>query len=703
MKKLFTVTLLTLAAFLPVAKAQLSHDKCLSEIMFQEAAAKDPQVQKNRENLEKFTEAYSHSNASSRNAGTTKIIPVVVHVMHYGGPENISDAQILDQIRVLNEDYRRLNADTVNTPAVFKPLGADVGIEFRMAQLDPNGNCTNGIERIYTPLTFNARNNVKPLSCWPRDKYLNMWIVSSIANTNGSPGTVIGFAQFPGGADSTDGVVIKYDYMGTIGAAASTGGAGRTATHEVGHWLNLRHIWGDATCGNDFVTDTPTQESANLSTCPSWPHVTNCSGNSPNGDMFTNYMDYTNGPCQNMFSIGQSQRMNATLASTLSGRNNLWSSANLIATGTDGTPAVTCAPHADFIPRPLFICEGTSIQFTDGSWGGPVDSRVWTFTGGSPATDTSANPTVQYLTAGVYDVSLSVTNTAGTTTKTITGKVVVSASGNSISPIGFSEGFENGTWPFNDYYAINANGGTTWQTTSIAANGGTKSIYISNTYNSTTESQSNDKGPDDFITPMFDFTNITNPTMTFDIACALRDTTLDRFVVYYSTNCGQTWTLRKAIQGLPLQTTTGFVTGNFIPNSSQWRNETVSFGNNVANKPNVRFRIEFNHESSNNLYLDNINLNGTVGLSEDLNVENAGMNIHPNPSKGVTYVDFSMLAQSDVKIEVLDIQGRIVSTFSDNLSAGDHQYQFNNNLEAGVYMVRLSFGDRAITKKVVIR
>jgi flagellar hook assembly protein FlgD len=96
-------------------------------------------------------------------------------------------------------------------------------------------------------------------------------------------------------------------------------------------------------------------------------------------------------------------------------------------------------------------------------------------------------------------------------------------------------------------------------------------------------------------------------------------------------------------------------------------------------------------------------LNGTVGLSEDLNVENAGMNIHPNPSKGVTYVDFSMLAQSDVKIEVLDIQGRIVSTFSDNLSAGDHQYQFNNNLEAGVYLVRLSFGDRAITKKVVIR
>lgn len=703
MKKLFTVALLSLAAFIPVAKAQLSHDKCLSEIMFREAAAQDPQVQKNRDELEKFTEAYTQSSAASRNASTVKIIPVVVHVMHYGGPENISDAQILDQIRVLNEDYRRLNADTVNTPAVFKPLGADVGIEFRMAQLDPNGNCTNGIERIYTPLTYNARNNVKPLSCWPRDKYLNMWIVNSIANTNGSPGTVIGFAQFPGGADSTDGVVIKYDYMGTIGAAANSQGAGRTATHEVGHWLNLRHIWGDATCGNDFVSDTPTQEAANLSTCPAWPHITNCSGNSPNGDMFTNYMDYTNGPCQNMFSIGQSQRMTATLASTLSGRNNLWSSANLIATGTDGTPAVTCAPHADFVPRPIFICEGSSVLFTDGSWGGPIDSRTWTFAGGTPATDTSANPSVLYTTAGVYDVTLTVNNTAGTNSKTIAGKVVVSASGGNITPIGFSEGFENGTWPFNNYYAINANGGTTWQTTSTAANGGTKSIYISNTLNASTGYQSNDKGPDEFITPAYDFTNITNPTMSLDIACALRDTTTDRLAIYYSLNCGQTWTLRRAFQGLPLQTTTAFVAGNFVPTASQWRNEIVSFGGTIANKSNVRFRIEFTHESANNIYLDNINLNGTVGLTEDLNIDNAEMNIHPNPSKGVTYVDFTMLAQSNVKIDVMDVQGRIVNTFSDNLGAGEHQYQINNNLESGVYLVRLAFGDRAITKKVVIR
>ena len=222
--------------------AQLSNDKCHAEIMFQEAAAKDPQVLRNREELEHYTEEFISSGAAARSQSVLKVIPVVVHVVHYGGAENISRAQIEDQIRVLNEDYQRLNPDTVNTPAVFQPVAGNTQVQFRLAQLDPDGNCTDGVTRIFSPLTYNARNNVKSLRCWPRDKYLNIWVVNSIANVNGSPGTVIGFAQFPGGADSTDGVVIKYDYMGTIGAAASSQGAGRTATHEVGHWLNLRHI-----------------------------------------------------------------------------------------------------------------------------------------------------------------------------------------------------------------------------------------------------------------------------------------------------------------------------------------------------------------------------------------------------------------------------------------------------------------------------
>jgi len=212
-----------------------AQEKCLSEIMFQQEAAKNPQLFQNREQLEEWTRNYveqmNQPGAAERSTAAVKVIPVVVHVIHYGGPENISREQIIDQIDSLNKDFQLQNADTVNIPAVFKPLAGNPQIEFRLAQLDPNGQCTDGIVRVYSPLTYNARNNVKSLSYWPSNKYLNFWIVNSIANTNGSPGMVIGFAQFPGGDPLTDGVVIKYDFMGSIQAAAGSNNNGRTATH----------------------------------------------------------------------------------------------------------------------------------------------------------------------------------------------------------------------------------------------------------------------------------------------------------------------------------------------------------------------------------------------------------------------------------------------------------------------------------------
>ena len=212
-----------------------------------------------------------------------------------------------------------------------------------------------------------------------------------------------------------------------------------------------------------------------------------------------------------------------------------------------------------------------------------------------------------------------------------------------------------------------------------------------------------DKGPDDFTTPAFNLSGVTNANMTFDLACGLRDTTADKLAVAYSFNCGQTWTVRYTRQGIPLQTTSGFITGNFIPTANQWRTETVSFGNTINNKSNVRFRFEFTHESANNIYIDNINLNGTVSGINEINAASADMNIYPNPSKGITYVDFSMAAAGDVKIDVLDMEGRLISTFNDFLPEGDHQYTMNNDLASGVYFVRLSFGNNSITKKAIIK
>jgi Pregnancy-associated plasma protein-A len=240
------------------------------------------------------------------------VIPVVVHVVYNGSAQNISDAQIQSQIDVLNHDFRKTNADVSSLPAVFQPLAADARIEFELATTDPGGNPTNGITRTSTTASgFTDDNKVKHASsggadAWPRDNYLNLWVCRLT-------GGLLGYAQFPGGPADTDGVVILDTAFGNTGTAAAPFGLGRTATHEIGHWLNLRHIWGDdggGCSGDDFVADTPNCADANTGV-PTFPHIT-C-GNGPNGDLFQNYMDYTDDVGMFMFTAGQVTRMQACL------------------------------------------------------------------------------------------------------------------------------------------------------------------------------------------------------------------------------------------------------------------------------------------------------------------------------------------------------------------------------------------------------
>lgn len=158
--------------------------------------------------------------------------------------------------------------------------------------------------------------------------------------------------------------------------------------------------------------------------------------------------------------MGQCQRMTTSIQQPAAA-NNLWSPTNLTATGTDGTPAVLCAPNADFLPRPSYVCEGSTVTFEDWSYGAPISSRLWTFPGGTPATDIAANPVITYNTAGVYDVTLQVTNAAGSDSKTYSQRVVVSPTNTSVS-VPFVEGFEGGAVP-NDWYTYNSNGGSEWE------------------------------------------------------------------------------------------------------------------------------------------------------------------------------------------------------------------------------------------------
>ena len=247
----------------------------------------------------------------ARFAGVARI-PVVVHVVWNTAAQNISDAQITSQIDVLNRDFRATNPDVANVPSVFAGLVADARIEFFLAATDPSGNPTTGITRTSTNrASFSSDDAVKSSAtggadAWPADRYLNMWVCLL-------GGGLLGYAQFPGGPAETDGIVVTHTAFGTTGTAAAPFDLGRTASHEIGHYLNLFHIWGDdgAGCtGSDLVDDTPNQGGPNTG-MPTFPHVS-CN-NGPNGDLFVNYMDYTDDAGMVLFTHGQAARMEACI------------------------------------------------------------------------------------------------------------------------------------------------------------------------------------------------------------------------------------------------------------------------------------------------------------------------------------------------------------------------------------------------------
>ncbi|QJE03190.1 zinc metalloprotease [Massilia forsythiae] len=271
----------------------------------------DPGYAQRRAAIENQAALFASVDAEAQRSGITRI-PVVVHVVWNTPVQNISDAQIRSQIDVLNRDFRRANPDVASTPAPFLPLAADSRVEFYLADSAPNGTPSSGIERRQaTVASFSDNDAVKAaasggMDAWPAARYLNIWVCQL-------GGGLLGYAQFPGGPAQTDGVVILCSAFGTVGSAAAPFNLGRTATHEIGHWLNLNHIWGDdgsGCSGTDNVADTPNQGGANTGV-PGFPHVS-CS-NGPNGDMFMNYMDYVDDRAMVMFTAGQATRMQACL------------------------------------------------------------------------------------------------------------------------------------------------------------------------------------------------------------------------------------------------------------------------------------------------------------------------------------------------------------------------------------------------------
>jgi hypothetical protein len=285
---------------------------CAQQVVHELLAETDPGYRARRLKVEEDVRRAINSGLAMRTVAKLITIPVVVHVVYRTAAENVSDAQINSQIKALNLDYRAKNPDVKKVPDAWKSLVVDANIEFALATKDPSGAKRKGITRTKTTVReWGPDDAVKSAKkggadAWPRDRYLNLWVCALGQG-------LLGYAQFPGGPAKTDGVVILNSAFGTTGSVVAPFNKGRTATHEIGHFLNLRHIWGDRNdcSGNDFVADTPPAQAANTGK-PKFPHIT-CN-NGPNGDMFMNYMDYTDDDAMFMFTVGQVARMNATLA-----------------------------------------------------------------------------------------------------------------------------------------------------------------------------------------------------------------------------------------------------------------------------------------------------------------------------------------------------------------------------------------------------
>lgn len=308
--------------------------------------------------------------------GSTITVPVVVHILYNTSAQNISDAQVQSQLKVLNQDFQRSNEDIRKVPAAFAGYTADCQIKFVLAKTDPQGYATTGIIRKKTAQPSWKQDDKMKYGinggddAWDSRYYLNIW-VCNLADG------LLGYSTFPGAAADKDGVVIRTDVFGPGNNTVYN--KGRTATHEIGHWLNLKHLWGDTDCGSDDVEDTPPQKTYS-SGCSSFPKITagSCNKN-PDGDMFMNFMDFSDDACILMFTYGQRQRMRAIFAAD--GPRASMRNSPALGEPRNSDPAVDTAKNTGNIPSLSVYPNPSSntINFRDGNGSGITPDRYQVF------------------------------------------------------------------------------------------------------------------------------------------------------------------------------------------------------------------------------------------------------------------------------------------------------------------------------------
>ncbi|MEQ9263043.1 MAG: M43 family zinc metalloprotease [Owenweeksia sp.] len=654
-----------------------------TELLLQE----DPSYAEKLKESRKLIQETIAEQGKKKQQAVTYTIPVVFHVIYNDYRDNISRAQLEDGLRVLNEDFRRLNSDTSNTRSIFKGVAADIEVEFKLAKIDPNGNCTDGITRTQSALSINARDNVKGLVSWDNDKYFNVWVVNSI-NSSSSTGTVLGYAYLPtpGQSANRDGMVIRHDRVGAIGTSS---GVGRTFTHEAGHYLGLLHPFNGNSCtAGDGVGDTPPVASPNFG-CNF--NTNSCNNDNPDlPDMVENYMDYADDDCQNLFTQGQKSIMRSTLQNS-SLRLNLRSTANLTATGITSPPA--CEPTAIFEAERNVICSGESITFQDMSEDGDPTSWNWSFPGATPSASTQQNPTITYPNPGKYNVTLRVSNSAGLDSTTYTDFIYVKSAGSTTYYPNWTESFEASTIPSPDVNVIDGGDGISFQISTQAGSAGSQSLVIDN-LNSSVIGEI-----DELISPAITTIFTENLSLSFDYAfAAQQNSDSDELNVYASLDCGETWVLRRFYRGGQLRT--GANTSQpYVPAANDWTTQNINFNAYVGPDP-LLIKFEFINGGGNNFYLDNINFSGNIGLEEYFSDQ---LQVFPNPAKDQFTIQSEQFELNGTELSISDMTGKeIVHTL---IETNARSYNMNTRqwgLTKGVYLIRLEKEGKVANKKLIL-
>ncbi|MCS6974212.1 MAG: zinc metalloprotease [Cyclobacteriaceae bacterium] len=639
-------------------------------------------------------------------------IPVVIHVIHNGEPlgtgTNISDAQILSQLEVINKDFKRLNADAVNTPPEFAAVAGSMDIEFVLALRDPYGLPTSGIVRVNggrTSWAVSQETQFKALSYWPSEDYLNIWVLNL-------SGGFIGYAQFPvsnlpgleeyqDGIAATDGVVIDYKAFGSIDYGSfdldPDYNKGRTLTHELGHFFGLRHIWGDQLCGTDYVDDTPRQRNETIG-CPTHPATTTCT--TTVNKMFQNYLDYTDDACMNLFTQGQVARMQLILDNpAVPRRNSLLTSPGLLPANCSQPDVallektmpgpVTCNNRPTLIMKVRSLsCDPIStlkVQYRVNS--GSLLTTIFTGLNLLPGSVTELSFGTLTLQPGVNTLFAKVLEVNGLSdgnpnNSEFSQRILLDTSTDRIP---LRERFNELNWP-----VINPTNGSEWQlhTTNFNLSASFRAFQAPD-------------GPNEswLVTPTLDFSGVTKASMFFDLSYAWNGSDNDRLRILVSTDCGDTFQ-----QVLPPFDRTGLALANAISplswqpeNESQWQLKRYVNLSDYAGYEHVRIAFVFTNNQGNNIYIDNVEF----FLSDDpdpLFLQDGPFAVYWE-TLSEAKVTFNLEERSDVFVEILDAAGRRISgtTLPDVLN---QTYSITTGLaNEGLYIFRAHIGGRRYALK----